>query len=82
MSFPAKTNNEDDPQHGRADLAFTMKQYVQTDLEAAAESGMIMRLHTRTIRPGVSCVAFTSSVMLDMCGTQRRKTLIAWRCCW
>jgi hypothetical protein len=21
MSFPAKTNNEDDPQHGRADLA-------------------------------------------------------------
>lgn len=20
--------------------------------------------------------------MLDMCGMQRRKTLIAWRCCW
>ena len=59
-----------------------MKQYVRTDLEAAAESGMIMRLHTRTIRPGVSCVAFTSSVMLDTCGMQRRKTSIAWRCCW
>jgi hypothetical protein len=32
---------------------------------------------TRTTRPGVSCVASTSSVMLDTCGMPRRKTLIA-----
>jgi hypothetical protein len=54
-------------------VAFTVKQYIQTGPEAD-------RQVTNTLAElGVSCVAFTSSVMLDTCGTQRRKTLIASR---
>jgi hypothetical protein len=61
---------------GHADVAFTVKQYIQTGLEADRQVANTLA------ELGVSCVAFTSSVMLDTCGTQRRKTLIAWRRGW
>jgi hypothetical protein len=36
----------------------------------------------RTAVQGGSCMALTSGAMLDVCGMQRRKILIAWRRCW